>query len=125
MSTLKVNEIQDTSGNVQYTCKAWVNFNGTGTVAILASGNVSSITDSGSGKYRLNFATDMPDANYSVAGIAVCGSTSNVSGGTVTIVGTASSGPSTKTTSAVLVGTGNDNTGGFTDNANISFVIFR
>jgi hypothetical protein len=52
-----------------YTCRAWVNFNGTGTVAIRASGNVSSITDNGTGDYTVNFTTAMPDANYSVAGI--------------------------------------------------------
>lgn len=51
-----------------YACRAWVNFNGTGTVAIRASGNVSSITDNGVGRYTLNFATAMPDANYSMAG---------------------------------------------------------
>jgi hypothetical protein len=47
-----------------YGCRAWVNFNGTGTVAIRASGNVSSITDSGVGLYDVNFTTAMPDANY-------------------------------------------------------------
>nr|ABZ05858.1 putative alpha amylase, C-terminal all-beta domain protein [uncultured marine microorganism HF4000_48F7] len=48
-----------------YACRAWVNFNGTGTVAIRDSGNVSSITDNGgSGIYTVNFATAMPDANY-------------------------------------------------------------
>ena len=45
-------------------CRAWVNFNGTGTVAIRASGNVSSITDNGTGDYTVNFTTAMPDANY-------------------------------------------------------------
>jgi len=49
-----------------YACRAWVNFNGTGTVAIRASGNVSSITDRGTGRYSVNFATAMPDANYSI-----------------------------------------------------------
>jgi hypothetical protein len=49
-----------------YACRAWVNFNGTGTVAIRASGNVSSITDNGTGDYTVNFATAMPDANYAV-----------------------------------------------------------
>jgi hypothetical protein len=49
-----------------YGCRAWVNFNGTGTVAIRASGNVSSITDNGTGDYTVNFTTAMPDANYSV-----------------------------------------------------------
>ena len=47
-----------------YACRAWVNFNGTGTVAIRASGNVSSITDNGTGDYTVNFATEMPDTNY-------------------------------------------------------------
>lgn len=50
-----------------YPCRAWVNFNGTGTVAIRASGNVTSITDNGTGDYTVNFTTAMPDANYSYA----------------------------------------------------------
>ena len=44
--------------------KAWVNFNGTGTVAIRASYNVSSITDNGVGNYTVNFTTAMVDANF-------------------------------------------------------------
>lgn len=48
-----------------YACRAWVNFNGTGTVAIRGSGNVSSITDNATGDYTVNFTTAMPDANYS------------------------------------------------------------
>lgn len=68
MSTIKVNTIQTASGTEVYTAKAWVNFNGTGTVAINASGNVSSITDNGTGNYTLNFTTAMSDANYSFAG---------------------------------------------------------
>jgi hypothetical protein len=48
-------------------CRAWVNFNGTGTVAIRASFNVTSITDNGTGDYTVNFTTAMPDANYSVS----------------------------------------------------------
>lgn len=69
----------DTSGNLQfnsgygsvataYGCRAWVNFNCKGTVAIRASGNVSSITDNGVGKFGINFTNAMPDANYSVVG---------------------------------------------------------
>jgi hypothetical protein len=46
--------------------KAWVNFNGTGTVAIRDSFNVSSITDNGTGEYTVNFTTAMPNANYSI-----------------------------------------------------------
>ena len=45
-------------------CRAWVNFNGTGTVAIRASFNVSSITDNGTGDYTVNFTTALPDSNY-------------------------------------------------------------
>ena len=47
-----------------YGARAWVNFNGTGTVAIRASGNVTSITDNGVGDYTVNFTTAMPDVNY-------------------------------------------------------------
>jgi hypothetical protein len=46
-------------------CRAWVNFNGTGTPAIRASFNVSSITDNGTGDYTINFTNALPDANYS------------------------------------------------------------
>jgi hypothetical protein len=56
-----------------YGARAWVNFNGTGTVAIRASGNVSSITDNGTGDYTVNFSTAMPDANYGYA-ISISGS---------------------------------------------------
>jgi hypothetical protein len=52
------------SAAVAYGCRAWVNFNGTGTVAIRASGNVSSITDNATGNYSINFTNSMPDANY-------------------------------------------------------------
>ena len=63
-----------------YGCRAWVNFNGTGTVAIRASGNVSSITDNGTGDYTVNFTTAMPDANYAMgaAGEIASGTNYNV-----------------------------------------------
>jgi hypothetical protein len=61
--------IQDSAGTQIGTfCRAWVNFNGTGTVAIRASFNVSSITDNGTGDYTVNFTTAMADANFSVVG---------------------------------------------------------
>ncbi len=53
---------------IQGSAKAWVNFDGTGTVAIRASYNVSSITDNGTGDYTVNFTNALVDANYSVAG---------------------------------------------------------
>ena len=56
------------SAATAYGCRAWVNFNGTGTVAIRDSGNVTSITDNGVGRYTINFTTAMPDVNYSAVG---------------------------------------------------------
>jgi hypothetical protein len=53
------------SSAIAYGCRAWVNFNGTGTVAIRASGNVSSITDNGIGDYTINIANALVDSNYS------------------------------------------------------------
>lgn len=58
------------SNGVATNALAWVNFNGTGTVAIRASYNVSSITDNGTGDYTVNFTTPMSDANYSATGFA-------------------------------------------------------
>ena len=57
-----------------YACRAWVNFNGIGTPSISGSGNVSSITDNGTGDYTANFTTNMQDANYAVSGSADYGS---------------------------------------------------
>ena len=68
MSTLRVTTITTPSGGqptIDGLARAWVNFNGTGTVAIRASLNVSSITDNGTGDYTVNFTTAMPDENYS------------------------------------------------------------
>ena len=64
-----------------YSCRAWVNFNGTGTVTIRDSGNVSSITDNGTGDYTVNFTTAMPDANYACTGTC----TTRGGGGTPTV----------------------------------------
>ena len=50
-----------------YACRAWIRFNGTGTVSIDDSGNVSSITDQGTGLYLINLTTAMTDVNYSVS----------------------------------------------------------
>jgi uncharacterized protein (AIM24 family) len=58
------------SNATAFGCRAWVNFNGSGTVAIRASGNVSSITDNNTGNYTVNFTTALVDANYSVTGMA-------------------------------------------------------
>ena len=79
-STLVTNATLPTQLNASgsapvYACRAWVNFDGTGTVAIRASGNVTSITDNGTGNYTINFTTAMPDEDYAV----VCGASSPTS----------------------------------------------
>ena len=61
MSTLVVDTLTNQEPQL---CKAWVNFNGTGTVAIRASYNVSSITDNGTGLYTINFTNALSDTNY-------------------------------------------------------------
>jgi hypothetical protein len=60
------NVLNATGSAPMYACRAWVNFNGTGVVAIRASGNVSSITDDGTGQYTVNFATSMQDNDYAI-----------------------------------------------------------
>ena len=97
----------------RFGCRAWVNFNGSGTVATRASGNVSSITDNGTGDYTLNFTTALSDANYAVIGSAF----TNVTG---------SAGPNlntTPTTSSVRVYTGNP--ASFADATGCYFAVFR
>ena len=72
MSLIKANNITNTTGGIptvksqQLIPTAWVNFNGTGTVAIRDSENVSSISDNGTGNYAVNFATTMANSNYAV-----------------------------------------------------------
>ena len=85
MSTIKADNIATLAGvstsmadAVNGSAKAWVNFNGTGTVAIRASYNVSSITDNFPGNYTVNFTTAMSDTNYSA--LVVVGRTGDVSG---------------------------------------------
>lgn len=66
MSTLKFNQWLNPDNSENYKCRAWVNFNGTGTVAIRSSGNVSSITDAGVGFYTVNLISAFSDVNYAV-----------------------------------------------------------
>lgn len=78
MSTAKFNTLQNAAGSISVpvdtvvngSAKAWVNFNGTGTVAIRSAFNVSSITDNGVGDYTVNFTTALADANYSTVATA-------------------------------------------------------
>jgi hypothetical protein len=106
-----------------YSARAWVNFNGTGTVAIRASGNVSSITDNGTGNYTVNFATAMPDADYAVSLQNTGFSLSNI-GGNIVIAGTNTGGANLKSTTQLQLQTF-ANTTGVSDYAEISCIIFR
>ena len=72
------------SAATAYGCRAWVNFNSTGTVSIYASGNCSSITDNGVGLFTFNFATAMPDTNYCVT-TGPTQSSSNNNGGVMSV----------------------------------------
>jgi hypothetical protein len=66
-----VSKLDTATGSApSYSARAWVNFNGTGTVAIRDSGNVSSITDNGNGDYDINLTTAMPDTNGSIGACA-------------------------------------------------------
>jgi hypothetical protein len=87
MSTLKVDTIQDQTASNSSTpaeiyegrAKAWVNFNGTGTVEIRDSYNVSSITDVSAGHYVINFSSSFSNANYCAVGM--CGDDTTGPGG--------------------------------------------
>lgn len=103
-------------------CRAWVNFNGTGTVAIRASFNVSSITDNGTGDYTVNFTNAMPDANYNtVFGVKQegTGGASGANWGAVIKAGT------TPTTTALVVATGIPSAGTFNDTSVVNVSVFR
>lgn len=98
-----------------YAARAWVNFNGTGTVAIRRSGNVSSITDNGVGNYTVNFTTAMPDADYSATVIYTAG---------IGATGFASNGQVYSSTSFQFAGA-RDNAGNLIDTSTNSVAIFR
>ena len=76
MSTLKVNTIQNTGGGSSSTpeqiskgrAKVWVNFNQSGTLSERSSFGVSSISDQGTGRTRINFSTNFADTNYCIVG---------------------------------------------------------
>ena len=126
MSTLRVNNITDTSGGstnitIANGAKVWVNFNGTGTVAIRASFNVSSITDNGTGDYTVNFTNAMTDANYAVS----FSNSDIISGNYIAkiIAANGTSAPTTMTTTALRIGWGT--TPGSGDSFTFSVTIFR
>lgn len=106
------------SAAVAYGCRAWVNFNGTGTIAIRGSANVSSITDGGVGVYVANFTNAMPDGNY-----ACHISIGPTSGGFVAGLAERHITSTLSTTNATVYTA--DVASGLTDSAQVSVAIFR
>lgn len=115
----QTNGMTNTGGNPKYyAARAWVNFNGSGTVAIRAAVNVSSITDVGTGNYAVNFTTAMPDTNYAAV-----------------LVGQQNDGGSTNQTTQLLDGgsfsttqfemLGQSSNGGNVDSNIVCAVVFR
>lgn len=105
-------------------CRAWVNFNGTGTVAIRASFNVSSITDNGTGDYTVNFTNALPDANYTATTMVLGHDTAGTQTQCV-IRGDSSGGATTMSASAIRVTTGSSSTNAFQDKAIVNLAVFR
>ena len=128
MSNLQVDNIQTYNSNppviknvsgteVGTFCRAWVNFNGTGVVAIRSSFNVSSITDNGTGDYTVNFTTALADANYCITGTMGDYIPANTARSVSVSTATA---PSTSAVRIVNIGTGSAE-----DQARVSVAIFR
>ena len=115
----------NTTGNApMFACRAWVNFNGTGTPSIRASGNVSSITDNGVGDYTINFTTALQDINYNL----------NVTGNSVAngtnftyLTEYSSGGVLSRTTNSVRVLSvaSGGGAGGATDHLTVDVAVFR
>ena len=124
MSTIKADTLSNLAGTqtvpvstvAQGSAKAWVNFNGTGTVAIRASFNVSSITDNGTGDYTVNFTNAMVDADYAPQVTGKSG------GGATGFIGLAAN--ATQTTTAFRIFTIDEN-GAVRDTSQASVAIFR
>ena len=126
MSTAKFDTLSNLAGSlsvpvgtvVQGSAKAWVNFDGTGTVAIRASFNVTSVTDNGTGDYTLNFTTALPDANYCCAQMGVTASGVGADARENQI-------SPTKTTTAYRIAVINFATSNYADVSFVSVAIFR
>lgn len=133
MSTLRLTTISNQTGSssvpsetvINGSAKAWVNFNGTGTVAIRASFNVSSITDNGTGDYTVNFTTAMADANYSCCLSGVQRQTASGTNQSFGYYSTDDVNATTYSTTAVRISNKIGSIAGFNDVNIISVAVFR
>lgn len=105
-----------------FAARAWVNFNGTGTVAIRGSGNVSSITDNGVGDYTVNFITAMPNGNYTVVSTGVTNPVGGLDGRNHCVVPVAVT--DTYGTSSVRLSSFNQVSGASTDPTHVHVAVF-
>lgn len=120
-----VQGVTATSGSAAYYgARAWVNFNGTGTVAIRGSKNVSSVTDNNAGDYTINFTTAMADTNYCCAQMALSFSTSNANPYALTARGTLGTVPTDVTTTSIRVFSGGGGSATAVDSAWLNLVVF-
>lgn len=101
-----------------YACRAWVNFNGSGTVSINASGNVSSVTDNGTGDYSINFILSMQDENYAISGNGQYINTSNAC-----LIGETTG--TVRSVSLINIKTSDSTTGNVVDSPRVSVSVFR
>ena len=119
-SIAKFDTWQDSSSRAFYGARAWVNFNGTGVVAIRASSGVSSITDLGTGQYAVNFSSALPDASY--CGQTNCG---HPGGGGTALYSTVDVTGVNQTTASRMAVFVLSNTNAQVDGANVFASVFR
>jgi hypothetical protein len=117
----KLNGAQSGSAPV-FGVRAWVNFNGTGTVAIRASGNVSSITDNGVGDYTINFSTALPNANYAVS-VTTANLLTNNQDLNAVVMGTGAAGATLKTATQLRINVGTISVAALFDAAEINVIV--
>ena len=120
-STVSVTRLETVASVVNdlQLAKAWVNFNGTGTVAIRSAFNVSSITDNGTGNYSINFTNNMPDADYPFFGNAGASVVDNGANGYLSPYSSA-----TKTVSSVRTLNRNAANSANVDGTEVAIIVF-
>ena len=103
-----------------YGVRAWIKFDGEGTVAINGSANISALTDNGTGDYTVTFSTAMPDTNYAAVGMA----SSNGGNGAIAI-NTSSHTPVLYSTTQCRFCNSNSNNGSLLDGGAIGATFMR
>lgn len=118
-SNFKINSSYGSSKEA-YGVRAWIKFNGTGTVSINGSGGISALTDNGTGDYTITFNFTMPDTNYALVG---AGSANGGNGGLG--VNTSSQTPLLYSTTQIRFVNFNGNTGAVLDGGAIGAAVIR